>query len=84
MREPKPGILTYKWMDFEFQGLGGTIDVTQEKFECNYGKFIAMIIPQGHNKPYAIWSDKSVVLFLNDDKYGIASITRDPDEYMFG
>lgn len=84
MRNPKHGILSYDWIDFEFKGLSGTIKMTKQYFEENYGEFLAMIFPQGYSKPYAIWSKSHVILFLDDDPYGIASITRNPSELMFG
>jgi len=84
MRDPQPGNLLYEWQDFEFKGLAGIINMRKEMFEDNFGEFEAMILPQGQNKPYAVWSRTHVVLFLNEDKYGIASITREPSEYIFG
>jgi hypothetical protein len=84
MRNPKPGELIYEWRDFEFIGLSGIVKMTKEIFEENYGEFIAMTFPQNSIKPYAIWSKTHVVLFLNEDCYGIASITREPSEFMFG
>lgn len=84
MRTKKQGILKYEWQDFFFKGLSGTINMTKEYFEQYYGKFVAMIFPQDQNKPYAVWSEKYVVLFLNEDPIGIASIPREPSDYMFG
>ena len=84
MRNPKHGILSYDWIDFEFKGLSGTIKMTKQYFEENYGEFVAMVFPQNTDKPYAVWSKENVVLFLNEDPYGIASITREPSEYKFG
>lgn len=84
MRNPKPGILKFKWQDFEFKGIGGIIQMTKEKFEENYGKFEAMLFPQNEIKPYAVWSEKYVVLFLDEDPYGISSVPRNPEKYIFG
>ena len=84
MRNSRTGLLKYEWQDFDFNGLGGIIHMTKEYFEENYGEFIAMVFPQGKIKPYAVWSKEYIVLFLNEDPYGIASITREPSEYKFG
>ena len=84
MRNSQPGNLTYEWQDFEFKGLSGMVNMTKDIFEDSYGEFESMIFPEGQNKPYAVWSKTHVVLFLNEDKYGIASITRNPDVYLFG
>lgn len=84
MRESKQGILKYEWQDFYFKGLSGIVKMTKPKFENHYGEFVAMVFPPNENKPYAIWSKENVVLFLNEDPYGIASITLEPSEYKFG
>jgi len=84
MRNPSPGDLVFEWVDFEFKGLSGIIKMTKEIFEQNYGEFEAMLFPKGHSKPYAVWSKDNLVLFLNEDPYGLASITRNPSRYMFG
>ena len=78
------GELKYEWQDFEFKGLSGIIKMNKDKFEKNYGKFVAMNFKKGNIKPYAIWSESKVVLFLDSDPLGIASVSRNPDEGMFG
>lgn len=85
MRESKKGNLSYEWKDFSFIGIiNNTVHMTKDIFEESYGTFQAMIYPQNANKPYAIWSENFIVLFLNEDPYGIASVPRNPSNYMFG
>ncbi len=84
MRIRKQGILKYEWQDFEFKGYLHNTKMTKELFEKHYGKFEAMVFPQGYDKPYAVWSKEHVVLFLNEDVLGVASIVRNPSKYMFG
>lgn len=84
MRNKQSGILTYEWHDFDFKGINSIRHMTKEEFENHYGEFEAMIFPRGNDKPYAIWTKEYVVLFLDEDPLGIASITRNPTQFMFG
>ena len=88
MRNIREGILTNLWKDFKFMGFDNKVEVvmTKESFEENYGKFEYAVYPDLESpRPYALWTEKYVVLILHEhDKLGIASITRNPSEFMFG
>lgn len=88
MRNIRAGILTDRWKDFKFMGLDNKVEVemTKESFEESYGEFEYAVYPDLESlRPYALWAVDYVVIILHeDDKLGIASITRNPSEFMFG
>lgn len=87
MENTRKGVLTDLWKDFSFRGLNSNkeMHVTKEKFEEHYGRFECAVYPDISSvRPYALWTDKNVVLILHEsDKLGIASITRNPSEILF-
>jgi hypothetical protein len=85
IRNKRNGVLSYEWKDFNIDGFLGEVHISQNYFESKYGEFEAMLYPREDSiKPYAIWSKENVVLLLENDVLGLASIPRKPSTISFG